>query len=90
VKLRLHLDLQDGEHSTGGFAAVSSLLRSVAAFFCGIFDSGRATLALNLHLRCAVAAARRVRQISEQSVGNGGEMPCEGGWSREKEMLAGW
>ena len=28
--------LQDGEHSTGGFAAVFSSLRSV----CGIFDSG--------------------------------------------------
>lgn len=39
---------------------------------------------MNLHLRCAVAAARRVQQISEQSVGDGGEMACEGGWSRER------
>lgn len=30
-----------------------------------------------------------MRQISEQSVRNGGELPCEGGWSRQREMLAG-
>ena len=30
-----------------------------------------------------------MRQISEQSVRTGGEMPCVDGWNRGREMLAG-